>query len=543
MRIHQISARLLHDRLQDGSEIALLDAREAADFAKGHINLARHLPLSTLEMEIARAVPRLATPVVLCDGGDARQEGGSSRGIADRAYAVLQRLGYTQIVILRGGVAEWIAHGFQVLEGYATLVRAFADQVRERLEIPTISVSQLHERISAGVPTTIIDVRPLGEYEYAALPTARNYPGVELPTRRLACSEPKHLWVINCFSRTRGVVGTATLRLLMRADNVVYLDDGVMSWYLHGYETTHGAVPANDLPALTDAELAQQADSIMAEWRLASITPSILAQWREDASRTLYLFDVRGLTEDAHSNASVHRVPGGQLLMHYDTHVFVRNARVVLVDDAHRLRAAVTAFWLAQLGDVEVYILKGEALGEEPNLEQPAKDDSRRISVEELGALIATGSCSVVDVSPSVVFEKGHIPGAYFMIASALPALAHLRALPPPLVFVSSDGEAARLAARDAQIEDIRQTHWLRGGTAAWCKAGNSLQTEWLLAQLLTPFMDDWGSVVRLRPDQRQKIYPTFLAWERSLGARIAIDDSVKFKFFDANEAKPDGSD
>ena len=536
MSARHISAEMLQARLHDGLEIALLDVREAVDFAKGHINLARHMPLSTLEMNVARAVPRRATPVVLCDGGNVEQDELTSRSVAARACAVLQRLAYADVVILRGGVAEWIAHGFAVSEGYATLVRAFADQVRQRLAVPTLSASQLHERIHAGAPTTIIDVRPRGEYEFAALPRARNCPGVELPTRQLM-GEPGHLWVINCFSRTRGVIGTATLHLLMRLENVAYLDDGVMSWFMHGYETTQGAVPVDDLPARTDAELAQHADRIIAEWRLASVTPSELARWREDLTRSLYVFDVRGATGKARDDASVLRVPSGQLLMHYDSHVAVRGARVVLIDDAHRLRAAVTAFWLAQLGDAEVYILHGQAGASEPSSELPTRDDSRCVGVDELATLVAMGKGSIVDVSPSDAFEKGHLPTSYFMIASALPALARLRTLATPVVFVSTEGEAARLAARDAQTHNIGQAHWLRGGITAWRQAGHALRTEWSQEQLLTPFLDDWGAIMRLRPEQRQEAYPRFLAWERSLGARVATDNTVKFRFFDAPQA------
>jgi hypothetical protein len=50
-------------------------------------------------------------------------------------------------------------------------------------------------------------------------------------------------------------------------------------------------------------------------------------------------------------------VSGGQLLMHFENLVAVRNASVVLVDEPHRLRSAITAFWLLQLGEAQEYIL------------------------------------------------------------------------------------------------------------------------------------------------------------------------------------------
>src|SRR5438477_2574812 len=82
--------------LGDGAELALIDVREELIFSRGHLLLARSLPLSRLELKIARLVPRRGTRIVLCDDAD---------GLAERAADVLVRGGYRDVCVLAGGVA------------------------------------------------------------------------------------------------------------------------------------------------------------------------------------------------------------------------------------------------------------------------------------------------------------------------------------------------------------------------------------------------------------------------------------------------------
>ena len=83
----RIAPATLRARLMDGhGELALLDVREEGAFARGHILLASNAPLSRLEIDVPRLVPRRTAPVVLCDGGD---------GLAERAAALLARHDYS----------------------------------------------------------------------------------------------------------------------------------------------------------------------------------------------------------------------------------------------------------------------------------------------------------------------------------------------------------------------------------------------------------------------------------------------------------------
>jgi len=61
---------------------------------------ARSVPLSRLELRMARLVPRKATRIVLVDDGD---------GLSQRAAKVLGKAGYSDLSILDGGNPAWSA--------------------------------------------------------------------------------------------------------------------------------------------------------------------------------------------------------------------------------------------------------------------------------------------------------------------------------------------------------------------------------------------------------------------------------------------------
>ncbi|HEV7821452.1 MAG TPA: rhodanese-like domain-containing protein, partial [Burkholderiales bacterium] len=99
-KIRATSAVQLKKMLHDGAEIAVLDVREEGVFAKRHLLLAASAPLSRLEIRMPLLVPRRSTRTVICDGGE---------GLAGRAAMVLMRNGYTDVMVLDGGVDAWAA--------------------------------------------------------------------------------------------------------------------------------------------------------------------------------------------------------------------------------------------------------------------------------------------------------------------------------------------------------------------------------------------------------------------------------------------------
>lgn len=529
-----ISPHSLQQRLLDTGELALLDVREARQYVDAHLNLARLAPLSTLELEIGRQVPRTTTPVVLVD------ERGETNGPAHRAQKLLGRLGYDDVSVLAGGVQAWIGAGLPAIDGYGTLVKAFGDLARQHFATPVIRGEDLRSRLASAHPTTLIDARPRTEFEFLSLQGADNYPGTELSLRHWPEAEPEQLWAINCFSRTRGIIGTTTLKLLGRR-NVAFVEDGVMQWALERAPVVQNAGVADQLPPASDDTLRHRADALIDRYGLTVISPADVERFREQADRTLYAFDLRPASEGRASQtsqaAAVRSVAGGQLFMHFENLIGTRNARIVLFDDPHRLRAAVTAFWLSQLNQAEVFIVDGEPpvdARDEQRGDAHANDTQDGLAPEALAELVASQKAHIVDVGPSLDYENHHLPGAYFVLPSALARLSPLLVTGRPIVFTSPDGVAARLAARDAREQWPGHTFsWLTSGTKGWQAQGRPTEPHWTPSQLLGPFDDDWGSVMRVAGPRRNRVWADYLVWERELSARVRQDPTVQFRFFE----------
>ncbi|QHI99901.1 rhodanese [Xylophilus rhododendri] len=517
-----LSPDALQALLQDPQELALLDVREARQALGPHLALARHAALSGLELQLPDFVPRRDTPVVLYDEDD--REGGA----AARAQALLLRLGWTDVRRLRGGLAAWVAQGRATIDGYGALIKSFGDLARQHYRTPTLSPDGLEARLREGRPTTLIDIRPGSEYAFLSIAGARNYPGTEAALRRLAAAEPDRLWAVNCFSRTRGIIGATTLRLL-GAPSVAFVEDGVMAWGLRGSPVVQNARATDDIPQDTPAALRQRADALVQKYGLARVDGAALERFQADPARSTYLFDLR---LDGPVAAGARRVAAGQLLMHFENLVGTRGARVVLIDEPHGLRAAITAFWLAQFNQAEPLVLDGTP--PEASASAPSNPSDRRaLDIPALTRLIEAGRATLVDIAPSAEYEQGHLPGAFFLLPSSLQPADRLLSSPATVVFTSSDGRAARLAARDAQARaPAASVAWLQGGTTAWKQAGHALETSWQPAQLLTPFDDDYGSVMRIAGPGRDAAWRDYLRWERGVAARILQDPAVRFRFF-----------
>ena len=220
--------------------------------------------------------------------------------------------------------------------------------------------------------------------------------------------------------------------------------------------------------------------------------------------------------------------------MHFEQLVGTRGACVVLVDDAHGLRAAVTAFWLQQFNQCEVFVLQGEAPPWQAPDEGAAGDSaSGAIEVQALGEGLAAGRAVVVDVGPSEDYERAHLPGARYLLPASLAPLSPLVAQGRVIVFTSPDGHAARIVANDARREwphAAATLRWLEGGTGAWTREGWLTTSDYAPEDLLTPFDDDWGSTMRVGLQYRDAAWRQYLEWERALASRVARDPTVRFR-------------
>lgn len=100
----RISAEALLARIESGAAPAILDVRSRAEFLRGHVPGARHIPF----WRIARRIGELAVPtdselVVYCGHGPR----------ALMAGRALRRKGFTRITYLEGHFSRWRSDGLR----------------------------------------------------------------------------------------------------------------------------------------------------------------------------------------------------------------------------------------------------------------------------------------------------------------------------------------------------------------------------------------------------------------------------------------------
>lgn len=85
-------------QLINREKAVVIDVCEPEEFAAGHVNGAKNVPLAQLEERLPGVVKNKALPLVLVCAKGAR---------AQRAVAVAKKLGYDNAQALAGGLSAW----------------------------------------------------------------------------------------------------------------------------------------------------------------------------------------------------------------------------------------------------------------------------------------------------------------------------------------------------------------------------------------------------------------------------------------------------
>ena len=343
--------------LNDGGEYALLDVRERARYASGHLLLAINLPLSGLELRIRRYVPRANSRIVLCDDGG---------GFAERAAEILSEGGYSDISVLEGGVGAWREAGHEVFRAHYAMTYAFGLYVEQHYGTPSISADELKSAMDKGKPFVLVDARPIGEVGSATIPGARSVPFSELAYRvRDLLPDDKTQLIVHCGAVTRGVLGTESLIEAGLENPILMASNGVRGWAHAGHELERGCDRVCGPVSAKSLEFSLAARSrITRNQDVGFITHEELSVWRDEAEqRTLHLVDIRSEEEyiAGHIAGSI-SVIGSELVGLYEDHIGTLNGRVCLIDD-NGCRAATVASWLTRMGWPDVAVLKDALSG------------------------------------------------------------------------------------------------------------------------------------------------------------------------------------
>jgi rhodanese-related sulfurtransferase len=106
-RIQEEDFRETKKRIDAGEKMQLVDTREDAEWARGHIPGAIHLGKGVIERDIEKTIPDKDARIVLYCGGGFR-----SALAADN----LQKMGYRNVVSMDGGWRGWTEAGFPVIK-------------------------------------------------------------------------------------------------------------------------------------------------------------------------------------------------------------------------------------------------------------------------------------------------------------------------------------------------------------------------------------------------------------------------------------------
>ena len=102
-RIREVTVDEVKARMQRGDKFVLVDVREESEWARDHLPGAIHLGKGVIERDVEQKVPDTNTPMILYCGGGFR-----SALAADN----LQKMGYTQVLSMDGGIRGWREKGY-----------------------------------------------------------------------------------------------------------------------------------------------------------------------------------------------------------------------------------------------------------------------------------------------------------------------------------------------------------------------------------------------------------------------------------------------
>jgi rhodanese-related sulfurtransferase len=107
-RVRETDVDAVKTRMDRGDKFVLVDVREESEFAKDHLPGAIHLGKGIIERDIEARVPELNTEMILYCGGGFR-----SALAADN----LQKMGYTNVISMDGGIRDWREKGYPLTKG------------------------------------------------------------------------------------------------------------------------------------------------------------------------------------------------------------------------------------------------------------------------------------------------------------------------------------------------------------------------------------------------------------------------------------------
>jgi len=184
-----VDAATLKAWLSTAPRSPVLDTREHGQYGMGHLFFASRCPTAAS----SSACPLGAEPgvrLVLCDDGD---------GVAARAAARAEELGYSQTHVLKGGAEAWRQAGYTLYAGVNVRARLSANWSSISVTPRASPAQALQAMREAGENVVIVDGRPFAEFHKMNIPGGICCPngeaGAAHPGHRAGSGDPI---VVNC---------------------------------------------------------------------------------------------------------------------------------------------------------------------------------------------------------------------------------------------------------------------------------------------------------------------------------------------------------
>jgi rhodanese-related sulfurtransferase len=199
----------------------------------------------------------------------------------------------------------------------------------------------------------------------------------------------------------------------------------------------------------------------------------------------------------------------------------------------------MTASWLIQMGWDNVYVLDGgltqsglEVGPEQREVLGLGNLDVQLVEASVLNELITAKNTVVLDLSDSLEFRAGHVPGARRASRTGLEeVLEKIGGDNLTFVLTSPDGILAKFAAAEVSHREDLKVCVLDGGIEAWTDAGYALESG------DDPDAGELSEDVWYKPYQQtdaiEEAMHAYLTWEVALVEQIERDGTTRFRHFD----------
>ena len=246
--VPEIEATELHERIERGDKLVILDTRTPEEYRRFCIPGGRSVPGGELALRITDITADLdpdTTVIVNCAG--------RTRSII--GTRVLQRMGRQNVFGLKNGTSGWVLAGYELesgadrvdlpqpsAEGLAE-AEAYADRLAEEDGVRYLDIPALQAMMERSKSETVylVDVRTTAEYTEGHIPGFRWFPGGQAVQRSDEVAVVRNTPIIfACDNKVRATLAASWYRQLGH-EEVYAVAGGVGSWAAAGLDVETGA--------------------------------------------------------------------------------------------------------------------------------------------------------------------------------------------------------------------------------------------------------------------------------------------------------------